>query len=80
MSLVVTLNVPDVDPTEMDLAPLGIRVTLLPPITALPKLTSLAVIVTVVLPFSAWVVLVTLPVPSVVIVIAPVEEPALVPP
>lgn len=53
MSLVVTLNVPDDDATEMDFAPFGIRVSVFPAITVLPKLTSLAVIVTEVLPFIA---------------------------
>lgn len=50
MSLVVTLNVPDEEATEMDFAPFGIRVSVVAS-TALPKLTSLAVIVTLLAPF-----------------------------
>lgn len=70
-----TENVPPVPPTEMDLAPLGLSVTVLPPValTEPENVTSLAVINILQLPQVRLVdpALVTLPVPSVVIVRLP---------
>lgn len=70
MSDVVTLNVPPAEPTEIDFAPFGIRLTVPEPALTVPeKVTSLAVMVIIWLPVDEIEVetaLVTLPVPSVV--------------
>ena len=70
------MNVPPAEPTVMDLAPLGNKVTVPnpePPLTVPEKATSLAVMVTEVtkLEMEVEAALVTLPVPSVVMAILP---------
>ena len=66
-----TENVPPAPPTEIDLLPFGFKLTVPLPASTVPeKVTSLAVIVTeeLVVPIDFDAALVTLPVPSVVMV------------
>lgn len=75
-SAVWTLNVPPADPTVIDLAPLGISDTVPEALTVPEKATSFAVMVMVLLDDVRAVetALVTLPVPSVVMVTPDVPE------